>query len=204
MCVLNMLVVTEFLVAEKESVAKISQAVISLYGVSAVDGNTDSRWALRIASSEKDHGELSDGRPSLWLVNNSSQGLFHSKRQTAYNQQLVIELTVSKGSVNNSIDVLGYSKACVHWVTTKRNRLSQNCKGRGVFRLAVRLRAYGESFLSRIVTGDGTWTKGQSVDWHHPPSPWKKFMATTSAAKIKDSWPLFSGRRSDFGRRSAT
>jgi len=117
MCVLNILPVTEFLVSEKESVTEISEAVISLYCVSTVDGNTDSRWASRFASSEKGHAELSDERSSLWLANNSSQGLFHSKRHTAYNQQLLTELTVSKGSVNNSTYILGYSKACVRWVT---------------------------------------------------------------------------------------
>jgi len=65
-----------FFVSEKESVTKISEAVISLHGVGAVGGNTDSRWATRIAGSEKGDAELSNGPPSLWLANNSSHGLF--------------------------------------------------------------------------------------------------------------------------------
>jgi hypothetical protein len=37
-----------------------SQAVKSIHGVIAVDGNTDSRWASRIASSEKAKAAISD------------------------------------------------------------------------------------------------------------------------------------------------
>jgi hypothetical protein len=55
-----------------------------------------------------------------------------------------------------------------------------------------RFDAEGETFLSRIVTGDETWahhyeaeTKRQSVEWHHPQSPRKKkFKTTTSAGKV--------------------
>ena len=64
-----------------------------------------------------------------------------------------------------------------------------------------------KAFLSGIVTGDETWihyfeplTKGESGDWHHPTSLRKKFMATSSAGKVMDSWPTCSGfRKSDFG-----
>jgi hypothetical protein len=119
MCFLNTVAVIECLVAERKSVTKISQAVISVYGVSAVGGNTDSRWALRIASSEKCHAGLSDGRSSLWLANNSSQGLFHSERQTAYNQQVVTELTIQGKfeqqyrclGIFESVCMLGYNEA---------------------------------------------------------------------------------------------
>ena len=49
----------------------------------------------------------------------------------------------------------------------------------------------GRPFLSRIVTGDETWThnyepetKRQSMEWHHPQSPRKKFKTTPSAGKL--------------------
>jgi hypothetical protein len=50
----------------------------------------------------------------------------------------------------------------------------------------------GESFLARIVTGDEAWinhfepeTKRQSMEWHHPTSPWRnKFKVTPSAGKV--------------------
>ena len=42
---------------------------------------------------------VTDPRRSGWPTT-AVTGCFHSKRQTAYNQQLVTELAVSKGSVN--------------------------------------------------------------------------------------------------------
>jgi hypothetical protein len=52
--------------------------------------------------------------------------------------------------------------------------------------------ADGESFLSRIVSGDETWihhfeleTKRQAMEWHHPTFPrGKKFKVTPSAGKV--------------------
>ena len=58
-----------------------------------------------------------------------------------------------------------------------------------MFRFILPLRADGESFLWRIVTGDETWihhfepqTK-KKVEWHHQTSR-KKFKATPLAGKI--------------------
>ena len=131
--------VTEFLVSEKESVTKISEAVVSLYGVSAVDGNTDSRWASRIASSEKGHAELSDVRPSLWLANNSSQGLFHSKRHGL--QPAACNWAGSiQGKCERQYRCLGICKSVCPFGYMKRNLLSQNCTFRGVFGLTLQLR----------------------------------------------------------------
>jgi hypothetical protein len=65
---LKQLVVIEFLVAEKESVTNIHRRLKNVYGDSAVDKSTVSRWDSRIAGSEKDQAELSDaprsGRPT--------------------------------------------------------------------------------------------------------------------------------------------
>jgi hypothetical protein len=54
------LVVTEFLVAEKESVTNIYQQLKNVYGISAIDKSTCSHWASEVAGSEKGQVELSD------------------------------------------------------------------------------------------------------------------------------------------------
>lgn len=189
-----------------------SQAIKSIYGVIAVDGNTDSCWASRIASSEKGQAEISDWCPSLWLPNNSSQGLLHSKGQTDYNHKSCNLVVSTQGSVYNSTGVLGYSKSCARRVTRSVTGYHKTVREEACSDLPSGYEAHGESFLSWIVTGDKTWihhfepqTKGQSVEWHHPASWKKKFMATPSAGKVMESWSLFSGcRMGDFGRHCAS
>jgi hypothetical protein len=107
-------------------------------------------------------------------------------------RKLETELLVSKGSVNNIIDALRYAKMCARWVPRSLTDdhitlLKEVCSY-----LLSCYEADGESFLSWIVTGDETWshhfepeTRNQSVEWHHPTSPWKKkFMVTPSAGKV--------------------
>jgi hypothetical protein len=60
--------VAEFHVVEKESVTNIYRQLKNVYGDNSVDKSTVSRWASRIAGSEKGQAELSDallsGRPT--------------------------------------------------------------------------------------------------------------------------------------------
>jgi hypothetical protein len=68
-------VVIEFLMAEKESITNIHKRLKNVYVVNAVDKSTISRWASRIAESEKGHTELSDARRSGWPTTAVTQEL---------------------------------------------------------------------------------------------------------------------------------
>jgi hypothetical protein len=74
---------------------------------------TVSRWASRIAGSEKVQAELS-GRPttavSPTLLQRTNELIGKDRR--IINRKLASELSVSKGSVNNIIDALGCAKVC--------------------------------------------------------------------------------------------
>jgi hypothetical protein len=177
---------------------KHSQAVKNVNGDNAVDKSTVSRCASRIVGSEKGQVELSDapcsGRPTtavtLALLQCADELLRNDRWITT--RKLATELSVSKGSVNNIIDALRYAKMCARWVPRSltddhKTLLKEVCSY-----LLSCYEADGESFLSRIVTGDETWshhfepeTRNQSVEWHHPTSPRKKkFMVTPSAGKV--------------------
>jgi hypothetical protein len=103
---------------------------------------------------------------------------------------------VSKGSVNNIINALGYAKVCARWVPRSLTDDQKTVRKEVFSDLLSHYEADGESFLSRIVTGDEIWihhlepeTKRQSVEWRHPTSPLrKKFKVTLQQGK---SLPLF-------------
>jgi hypothetical protein len=111
--------VIEFLVAEKKSVTNIHRRLKNVCGDNAVDKSTVSCWASRIAGSEKGQAELSDvprsGRPTTavtpTLLQRADELIRNDRRITT--KELATELSVSKGSVNNCIDVqsclLGYT-----------------------------------------------------------------------------------------------
>jgi transposase len=90
--------------------------VKKLYGDNAVDKSTVIRWVSRIAGSEKGQAELSDAsrsdRPTTAvtppLLQSADELIRKDLRIT--NRKLATELSVSKGSVNNVIDALGYAK----------------------------------------------------------------------------------------------
>jgi histone-lysine N-methyltransferase SETMAR len=98
--------------------------------------------------------------------------------------------------VNNIINALGYAKVCARWVPRSLTDDQKNVRKEVCSDLLSRYEADGESFLSRIVTGDEIWihhfepeTKRQSVEWRHPTSPLrKKFKVTLQQGK---SLPLF-------------
>jgi hypothetical protein len=60
--------VTEFLLAENESITNIHRRLTKVYGEMAVDKSTVNRWTKRLASSEQGQDNVSDlprsGRPS--------------------------------------------------------------------------------------------------------------------------------------------
>lgn len=148
----------------------------------------------------------------LWLVKNKPlrhhfNMLTNSLKVTNELQQkkLANELSVCKGSANNTTDTLGYSKmyaSWVPWILTEYHKSVQKEVCSDIF---SQNRADGKSSLSWIITEDKTWihnyepqTDRQLMEWHHPTSPQKKAVkATTSAEK---SCPMFLGRgRGDSG-----
>jgi transposase len=109
-------------VGEKELVTNIRRRLKNVYEDNAVDKNTVSRWASRIAGFEKGQAELSktprSGRPTTTvtpeLLQLADKLIRKDRRITT--RRLATELSESKGTVNNIIDALGYSKACARWV----------------------------------------------------------------------------------------
>jgi histone-lysine N-methyltransferase SETMAR len=93
--------------------------------------------------------------------------------------------------VNNVIDALGYAKLCARWVPRSLTDDQKTVRQEVCSDLLSCHEAHGESFLSQIVTGVEAWThhfepetKRQSVEWHHPTSPRRKFMVIPSPGKV--------------------
>jgi hypothetical protein len=99
---------------------------------------------------------------------------FVSRGSLYHHQQLVLSLSISKGSVSHIIQDLGYSNVCLRWgpwsltVEHKTVRNVISCE------LFTYFEAGGETFLFPIVTADETWDhhfelekKGQFMELHH-------------------------------------
>jgi hypothetical protein len=134
--------------------------VKNVYGDSAVDKSTVSRWASQIAGSEKGQAELGDiprsGRPTTAvtpaLLQRADEQIRKDQRITT--RKLATKLSVSKGCVNNIIDALGYAKVCACRVP---RRLADDHKTVQKEVYSDLLSRYeGESFLPRFITGDET------------------------------------------------
>lgn len=190
--------VIEFLVAEKETVGNIHKRLCKVYGTSAVDRSTVGRWARRVAASEGGAAELQDlqraGRPPMAVTPDMLQRadvVIRADRRIT-TRQLVLKLSVSKGSVDAIINALGYRKVCARWVPRSLTVDHKSQRKDIASDLLQRFEADGEAFLSQIVTGDETWvhhfepeTKRQSMEWRHVDSPQKKkFKTVPSAGKV--------------------
>jgi hypothetical protein len=95
-------------------------------------------------------------------------------------------------------------KVCARWVPRSLTDYHKTVRKEVCSDLLSHYKADGESFLSRIVNGDGTWiqnfepeTKRQSIKWHHPTSPRRNFKVTPSAGKVMATF--LGCRRGDFG-----
>jgi DNA-binding MarR family transcriptional regulator len=114
--------VTEFLLAENESITTIHRRLTNVYGDMAVDKSTVSRWAKRLASSEQGQGNVSDlpgsGRPSTAATPATMPRADSHIRNVRgiTTRELAAVLVIGKGSVDKIIHQLGYSKVCALWV----------------------------------------------------------------------------------------
>jgi hypothetical protein len=70
--------------------------------------------------------------------------------------KFVIGPSVSKGSMNNIIDALGYSKVCACWVPRSLTDYNKTVRKEVCSDLLSRYQADGESSLSHIVSRDET------------------------------------------------
>jgi hypothetical protein len=59
--------------------------------------------------------------------------------------------------VNNIIHALGYAKVCARWVPRSLTDDQKTVRKEVCSDLLSHYKADGESFLSRIITGDETW-----------------------------------------------
>jgi hypothetical protein len=149
-------------VAQKESVTNIHRLLNNVYGDNAVDKSTVSRWASRIAGSENGQAELGDapcsGRPTAAVTSaflqRADELIWKDWRITT--RKLAPELSVSKGSVNNIVGAWGYAKVCAYWFPWSLTDDHKTVWKEVSSYLLSRYEADGESFLSRIVTGDET------------------------------------------------
>ena len=189
--------VIEFLVAEKESVESIHKRLCAVYGSCAVDRSTVGRWVQTVKASGSGETDLHDrprsGRPAKATILDMWQrasDIIHADRCFT-SRQLAVQLSVRNGTAMAIIDPLGYSKVCARRfprsLTTEHRRQRKTICSE----LLERFDAEGGVFLSRIVTGDETWThhyepetKRQSMEWHHPQPPRKKKFKTSPARKL--------------------
>jgi hypothetical protein len=72
-------------------------------------------------------------------------------------RKLANELSVSKGSVKNITDAIGYAKVCARWVPRSPTNDHITVRKELCSDLLSRYEADGGIFLSQIVTGDETW-----------------------------------------------
>jgi hypothetical protein len=195
--------VIEFLVVAKESVTNIHRQLKTVYGDSAVDKSTASHWASQIAGSEKGQVELSDAPHSGWPTTAVTPALLRADELIRKDRRITTskpatELSVSKGSVKNITDALGYAKVCACWVPRSLTDDHKTLQKEVCSDLLSCCEAYGESFLLWIVTGDETWIHHFEPETKN--SQWNGIIQLLIAGRSLrlllqqgKSWPLVSG-----------
>jgi DNA-binding MarR family transcriptional regulator len=114
--------VTEFLLAENESITNIHGGLTNVCGDMAVYKSTVSRWTKRLASPEQGHGNVSDLPRSGCLstavtpatMQRADSHIRNDRRMIS--RELAAILSIGKGSVDKIIHQLRYSKVCARWV----------------------------------------------------------------------------------------
>jgi hypothetical protein len=93
--------------------------------------------------------------------------------------QLEIRFNLCRGSIWDIVhECLGYRKVCSSWVPRQLTDELKKTRMGSSLMLLQRYEEHGEAFLSRTVTGDGTWvfhytpeSKAKSMTWKHPEVP---------------------------------
>lgn len=155
--------IIEFFVEEKESVTDICQLSWNVYIVNAVDKISVCCRASQIAGSEKGQAEFSDTQCSGWPTTAVTLSLLNMLMELIWNYHLIIirkfcnfKPSVPKGSVNNVVVALGYSKVCAHWFPWSLNDCHKTALKRVCPDFVFPHGADCEGFLSWIVTGNET------------------------------------------------
>ena len=117
--------------------------------------------------------------------------IIHADRRIT-SWQLVIQLSVSKGSAMAIIDTLGYSKVCIRWIPRSLTTEHRHQRKAICFELLGRFDAEGEAFLS--VSSQVTKPGLTVMSRRQKGSYWsgiirnhqekKKFKMTTSTGKV--------------------
>ena len=150
--------VIDILFAMKESVRNFHKYLCNIYGSAAVNRSTIGLWVQKVTAT-KLHDLPWSGcpvvpvRPEVLVCDDAI--IREDGRITT--RQLVLSLSISKGSVSHIIRDLGFSKVCTRCVPqsftvkrkTKRKAISST--------LLVCFQAQGETYPSWIVTADETW-----------------------------------------------
>ena len=117
-------VVIEFLLSEGETAQNISRRLKEVYGNSAIDYSTVTRWVKRINDGQEGptesnlcdrarSGRLSSAQSSA-NIDQADAVIKKNKRITI--NELAESLEVSAGSAVKITDTLRYSKVCARWV----------------------------------------------------------------------------------------
>jgi hypothetical protein len=112
---------------------------------------------------------------------------------------------VSKESVNNTIDAIGYSKVYACWVPRSLTDYHKTVWKEVCSYLLSHYKADGKSFCHSsslgMKHGSITFNRRQKVQCHHPASQKNKFKATPSAGKVMAT-DFLGCRMDDSGRRA--
>ena len=170
-----------------------------MYGDSAIDYSTVTRWLKRINDGQEEPAESDlydrprSGRPSSAHISaniDQADALIKENRRITINK-LAESLGVSAGSAVKIMNTLGYSKACARWVPRQLTEAHKQSHLEACSELLEYCHS-DKTFLQRIATGDETWvhhfepeSKRASVEWRHPTSSRsKKFKSQQSAGKV--------------------
>ena len=180
--------VIEFLLSEGEIAQNISRRLKQVYGDSAIDYSTVTRWMKRINNRQEESAEsdLCDRprscKPSFAHSSaniDQADALIKENRHITINE-LAESLGISARSVVKVMDTLGYSKVCARWVPRQLTKAHKQSRLEACSELLEYFHS-DKTFLQRIATEAETWvhhfepeSKRASIEWHHPTSPRSK------------------------------
>lgn len=189
--------VIKFLNARNVRPCDIHRQLKEVYGDNVMDESSVRRWCRNFNLGRGNtHDDERSGRPSV-----ITDQLLSSVNEFVRNDRRVTIDEISEHFPNVSRTIihelvkhhLHYAKICARWVPRMLTDEHKNKRMAAALTFLERYSVEGDSFLTRIVTGDETWicyaspeSKRQSMEWHHAQSPNKpkKFKTVLSTRKL--------------------
>jgi histone-lysine N-methyltransferase SETMAR len=186
--------VIRFLWAKQVPATEIHRELLHVYGESVMTIQHVRKWCREFESGRvtvtDDHRS---GRPSISdeHVQDIEAAVQADRRISISHLETRFEL--SRGTIWNIVhERLGFRKICSRWVPRQLTEEHKKTRMGLSLEHLQRYERYGDSFISRIVTGDETWvhnytpeSKAESMTWKHPGSPpVQKFKTAQSVGKV--------------------